>query len=48
MEVIEYELYKKTWASKELITTNAMNNIETGIDDAHKDIASLNTEINKN
>lgn len=38
---------KKTWASKELITTNAMNNIETGIDDAHKDIASLNTEINK-
>lgn len=47
MEVIEYELYKKTWASKELITTNAMNNIETGIDDAHKDIASLNTEINK-
>lgn len=38
---------KKTWASKELITTNAINNIETGIDDAHKDIASLNTEINK-
>ena len=38
---------KKTWASKELITTNAMNNIENGIDDAHKDIASLNTEINK-
>lgn len=38
---------KKTWVSKELITTNAMNNIETGIDDAHKDIASLNTEINK-
>ena len=38
---------KKTWASKELITTNAMNNIETGIDDAHKDIASLNTEMNK-
>lgn len=38
---------KKTWVSKELITTNAMNNIETGIDDAHKNIASLNTEINK-
>lgn len=38
---------KKTWVSKELITTKAMNNIETGIDDAHKDIASLNTEINK-
>lgn len=38
---------KKTWVSKELITTKAMNNIETGIDDAHKDIESLNTEINK-
>lgn len=38
---------KKTWISKELITTKAMNNIETGIDDAHKDIESLNTEINK-
>lgn len=38
---------KKTWVSKELITTNAMNNIETGIENAHKDIASLNTEINK-
>lgn len=38
---------KKTWESKELITTNAMNNIETGIDNAHKDIESLNTEINK-
>lgn len=47
MEVIEYELYKKTWVSKELITTKAMNNIETGIDNAHKDIESLNTEINK-
>lgn len=38
---------KKTWVSKELITTKAMNNIETGIDNAHKDIESLNTEINK-
>lgn len=38
---------KKTWVSKELITTKAMNNIETGIDDAHKDIESLNTEVNK-
>lgn len=38
---------KKTWVSKELITTKSMNNIETGIDDAHKDIESLNTEINK-
>jgi hypothetical protein len=38
---------KKTWVSKELITTNAMNNIETGIENAHKDVESLNTEINK-
>lgn len=38
---------KKTWVSKELITTNAMNNIETGIDNAHKDVESLTTEVNK-
>lgn len=38
---------KKTWVSKELITTNAMNNIETGIENAHKDVESLTTEVNK-
>ncbi len=38
---------KKTWVSKELITTNAMNNIETGIDNAHKDVESLTTEVDK-
>lgn len=38
---------KKTWVNKELITTNAMNNIETGIENAHKDVESLTTEVNK-